>query len=194
VTGLSVSPDPASFGNPVILVATVNSARRESLAGTVAFLDGPELIGTVTIFGGEARLETSNLSVGAHGLSAAYGGDNLHASSTSASAAELVNPIATTTRLTAPRTTSAGSSVTLQASVSAAGGGDLPTGTVAFYDSSDGYTRRPLGEAQLADGVATLTTSLPAGDHAVFAVYKGDTRHGPSTSDGVPVDVSPLLL
>jgi sugar lactone lactonase YvrE len=48
----------------------------------------------------------------------------------------------------------------------------VPTGTVAFFDTTTGTA---LGSAMLANGVAMLTTSsLAVGDHSITATYQGD--------------------
>ena len=58
-------------------------------------------------------------------------------------------------------------------------GGDLPTGSVDFYDAG-----AFLGSAELIDGVATLSTdALGAGDHNITATYSGDDNYGESDSD-----------
>jgi hypothetical protein len=66
--------------------------------------------------------------------------------------------------------------VTFTGSVSATVG--TPTGTVTFLDGST-----PLGEGAVTAGVATLTTSsLSDGNHALSALYNGDTNFVAATS------------
>jgi hypothetical protein len=66
--------------------------------------------------------------------------------------------------------------VTFTGSVSATVG--TPTGTVTFLDGST-----PLGQGTLTAGVATLTTSsLTDGNHALSALYNGDTNFVAATS------------
>jgi hypothetical protein len=164
----------------------------------VAFFDGANVIGAVPLFDDGARLETSSLTVGPHAFSAVYGGDATDAPSASMPVAEEVDRIAATVALTAPSRATAGTPITVQASVGPSEATGVPTGTVTFYDGSYGssgdYTERPMGEAQLSNGVATLTTSLPAGDHALVAVYHGDARYAPATSPSTPVEVYPAIL
>ena len=69
--------------------------------------------------------------------------------------------------------------VTFTGSVSATVG--TPTGTVTFLDGST-----PLGQGTLTAGVATLiTSSLTDGNHALSALYNGDTNFVAASSAGL---------
>ena len=46
-----------------------------SPTGTVTFLDGSTSLGTGTVTGGVATFTTSSLAIGAHVITASYGGD-----------------------------------------------------------------------------------------------------------------------
>ena len=90
----------------------------------------------------------------------------------SATASVTVARMATATSLASAANPSAfGSPVTFTAAVSPiAPGSGTPTGTVTFMDGTTA-----LGTSPLSGGIATLaTSSLPAGGHAVTAVYGGD--------------------
>jgi hypothetical protein len=85
-----------------------------------------------------------------------------------------------------------GDPLTLTATVAAAAGSGSPTGTVQF---KDGATN--LGAAvTVAGGSASLTsTALTSlGDHAITAVYSGDTTFGTSTSAATHVTVATAPL
>jgi hypothetical protein len=56
-------------------------------------------------------------------------------------------------------------------------GAGTPTGNVAFFDGTT-----PLGASPLTAGLASITTTLIAGTHAITAVYAGDTNFTGSTS------------
>jgi hypothetical protein len=101
-----------------------------------------------------------------------------------------VLPGATTTTLSAsPGTTvSAGTSVTLTATVAPAAGSGTPTGTVTFHNGST-----TLGTGTLnSSGMATLaTTALPIGSNTITAAYSGDSSFAASTSAGTAITVTP---
>jgi len=98
-------------------------------------------------------------------------------------AAVAPEPVASTTTLTADRTSvAAGGSVTL--SVRAPSDA---TGTATILDSG-----ASLGTVGLVGGAATFTAeNLAAGVHTFTAVYSGDSYYAGSTSAPVTVDVAP---
>ena len=96
------------------------------------------------------------------------------------------NLVATTTTLSSTPSGSStyGTAVQLQATVSGSGG--TPTGNVSFADGSTN-----LGTVPLNSGVATLSTStLAAGSHQLTATYGGDSSFGGSTSTTVTYSVN----
>ncbi|MER6334871.1 Ig-like domain repeat protein, partial [Streptomyces sp. NPDC001034] len=184
-TALTSAPDPSVFGQAKTLTATVTAVAPGAgvPTGTVSFFDGATLLGTGTLSGGVATLTTSALAVGAHALTAVYGGDTEFTGSTSPVDNQTVTQAASATALTsAPDPSVFGQAKTLTATVTAvAPGAGVPTGTVSFFDGAT-----LLGTGTLSGGVATLTTSaLAVGAHALTAVYGGDTEFTGSTS---PVD------
>lgn len=77
---LVVTPaDPQPAATTLTLTATVSPA---AATGTVTFLDGVTTIDTGTLVDGVATI-TTTLAVGAHSLTAEYGGDSLYDVSTS---------------------------------------------------------------------------------------------------------------
>ncbi len=179
-TVLTATPDPANFGQTVVLQAAVTTGSGTgALTGTVSFLDGSTtLVSDIPInSSGVATYSASALAVGLHSLTAAYSGDTGHFASTSTPPTpETVNEATATTLTSSANPSSVGASVTFTAVVTASNGGGLvPDGTVNFLDSGT-----QIGTATLnASGVATFsTTALTNGQHTITAVYGGDaTRY-----------------
>ncbi len=94
-TTLVSSLNPAAFGQPVTLTATVmdywGGAPR---LGSVTFFDGATNLGTVVQSGGQATLAVvvGSLATGTHSLTAQYSGSAALAASTSAVLTETMNP------------------------------------------------------------------------------------------------------
>jgi Big-like domain-containing protein/Ser-Thr-rich glycosyl-phosphatidyl-inositol-anchored membrane family protein len=172
-TALASSANPSVVAEPVTLTATVTGTPSPS-GGTVTFKDGATSIGSAPLSSGTAAITVSNLTVGNHNLTAAYGGATGFSPSTSSVLAQRVNRDASTTTTTSSLNPSVkGDSVTFTATVAVvAPGAATPTGTVAFSDETLG---RSLGTATLSSGTATFTTStLASGSHRILAVYSGD--------------------
>ena len=85
---LSPSQNPSMSGVSVTFTATVFPA---SAAGSVQFLDGTTVFGTVDLRGGVAVLSIPNLAAGNHTMTAAYAGDASLNPSTSPVVTELVS-------------------------------------------------------------------------------------------------------
>ncbi|KUN75600.1 hypothetical protein AQJ66_35610 [Streptomyces bungoensis] len=184
-TTLVSAPDPSVFGQAKVLTATVTAVAPGSgtPTGTVAFFDGATPLGSAPLVGGVANLSVSNLSVGAHPLTAVYAGSTDYVGSTSPVDTQTVNKANTATALNSvPDPSVFGQPKVLTATVTAvAPGSGIPTGTVDFFDGAT-----PLGSAPLVGGVATLTiSSLAVGSHPLTATYGGSTDYVGSTS---PVD------
>ncbi len=173
-TTLTSSLNPSTFGATVLFTATVAPS---TATGTVTFLDGTTQLGNaVSLSGGTAVLNLSNLSVGAHSLTAIYSGDANNITSTSSALTQTINQASTTTTLTSSLNTSPfGTSVTFTANISPS----TASGTITF---SDGAT--PLGSpVALSGGTATLNLStLAVGSHSLTASYIGDTNDVASAS------------
>ena len=89
-TSLQVSPNPAKKGQVVTLIAHVTPKYFGTLAGTVTFKNGTQILGTATIVSNQATFTTSTLAVGTHSLTAAYGGNAQFNKSTSAVVKEVI--------------------------------------------------------------------------------------------------------
>ena len=99
-------------------------------------------------------------------------------------------PTPTSTALAGPSTVLAGESFTLTALViSTTPGTPLGSGLVTFLD---GLT--VLGVVPPSGGIAALTLQLPAGTHAIQAVYEGDSLYSGSRSEPLTVQVDPIVV
>ena len=187
-TTLTPSANPAALGAPVTLTAFVAAAfpgNGSPSSGTMKFFDGVVLIGSATPSSGSAAITLANLSVGAHPISATFGGSASYNPSTSPGLAFTVGAAPTATALAAtPNPAQVGSTVTLMATVTSALG--TPSGAVSFLDG-----RAIIGTATLAGGQATIaTSSLVTGDHSITAAYAGNATFATSTSVSTIVTVA----
>jgi hypothetical protein len=172
-TSVSASPANSAYGQAVQLTATVTPA---PAGGSVQFLDGSTVLGSVAVQGGSASLSVTTFAVGTHAITAVYGGNGAgYLGSTSAAFTETVSKDATTATLSSSANPAvAGHAVTLSAAVSPA----TATGTVQFLDGA-----ASLGVVTLNHGAASLTTSaLAAGSHALTVAYSGDATNAAATS------------
>ena len=88
-TTLTSSANPSLHLQTVTFTATVTAGA----TGTVTFLDGSTLLGTVALSGNTAQLSVA-LAVGSHPITATYGGDSTYGDSTSTVLTQLVDPAA----------------------------------------------------------------------------------------------------
>jgi autotransporter-associated beta strand protein len=185
VTVLTAVPNPAIFGQPVVLTATVAAVppATDTPTGSVVFKDGSTILGTVNLnaLTGQATLTTSQLSIGSHALTVDYSGDPNFTASSSAPATEIINKIPTVTALSSSANRALlGQSITITATVSVVPPSQgTPTGTVTFSDGSSPLATVALG----SNGRATFSTAgLSLGSHTITAVYSGDALFSGSTS------------
>lgn len=92
----SVSPseNPATYGDTVILTASVTGAG-PTPTGTVTFKEGATTLGTQTLDGtGSATVSTNGFSAATHSITVVYGGDVNYAPSTSSVLSLVVNKAA----------------------------------------------------------------------------------------------------
>lgn len=169
---------PTSYSeHPVRLTAVIAPT---SLAGTVVFREGDNVLATASLLNGIARVTLSDLSVGAHSVVATY--DSV---SSDTIRHQVLPLITTSTALTVtPSPSRHLRAVTLTAAVSP----DTATGDVQFFDGAS-----VLGSVPLVGGMATMNLSAPAaGVHSFRSDYSGDAIHEPSASPSVLHEVIPL--
>jgi hypothetical protein len=169
-TKVSSSPNPSTYGQTVVLTATVTSSIGAPPDGeAISFMKGTTVLGTGTLSGGSASFTISTLPVATNTIKAVYGGDSNFAASTSKAVSQLVNKATTTTTLASSQNPSnVGQSVTFTASVTPQFSGTVK-GAVTFYDGTTA-----LKTVALSGGVAKFTTStLVSGAHNITATYNG---------------------
>ena len=173
-TTLTSSSTSVSYGQPLVLSATVRTARGIPPNGeTVQFFSGKELLGTGALRGGNASLTITTLPAGAYSITAAYPGDGGINGSTSPPVSITVRQA--TTRLILVASAGPwvfGVPVTFTATVTYAGGVP-PNGETITFERG----RVTLGTANLNNGKASLTLSnLPVGTDSITAIYNGDAN------------------
>jgi hypothetical protein len=182
-TTLSANKASIAFGQTVQLTASVVPL---TATGTVQFMDGAGVLGTVTLSGGAAALAVSNLAVGSHTLTAVYSGDGNDAASSSTVVAVTVskaNSSVTATSSLNPAVS--GQAVTFTAAVTPS----AATGTVQFKDGA-----AVLGSAAVSGGAAAFAIStLSVGSHSITAVYSGDGNYNAGTSAGLTETINAAL-
>jgi uncharacterized delta-60 repeat protein len=171
-TALTSNTQNTVFGQPVTFTATVTSAYGTP-NGSVNFTVDALAPVTGALVNGEATVSISNMSVGAHSISAQYTGATLYFPSTAPTPrSHTVTKASTTTGLTAaPSPSVTGQSVTFTATVApVAPGAGTPSGTVTFKEGA-----ATLGSGTVNAGQASMvTSSLSVGTHSVTAEYGGD--------------------
>jgi hypothetical protein len=179
-TTLTSTPNPSAAGQPATLTATVSGAVNSSTkpAGTVTFLDGAAVLATITLAGnGKASFVTAALSDGTHSLYARYNGNTSFDPSVSAVLTHRVAAPATITLASTPNPSLIGQLITFTANV--LGSDPIPTGSVSFYDGSALLTSSTLDSK---GATIYATNSLSAANHAITAVYSGNSVYSSATS------------
>ena len=188
-TSLVTSSASITQNSAVTLTAEVTpSSGSTVVSGSVNFLSGSSVIGTASLSAGVASFTTSALPVGTDAVVASYAGSSSFNASKSNSVSISVNPAVINTAVTLSASSlqiSAGSTVTLTATVKPASGSTSPGGSVTFFNGG-----ASLGTAPLVSGIATLSTSaLAEGTDAVTAQYLGTATFSSSTSSAVSITV-----
>ncbi len=173
-TSLASSLNPAVFGQPVTVTATVTDTDNASPTGFVVFSEGATVYGTVNLTAGIAQIALPQLPVGQHTIVAQYSGDAVNGPST-AKLKQQIQGAATTTSITSDVNPSAvNQAVTFTALVTSTAG--TPDGTITFKSGS-----QVLGAIALTAGQAQLTVStLKSGAHTITAAYGGGSEFAKS--------------
>lgn len=196
--------NPSKQGQSVTFsIKTISTPQiTKDLTGSVILMDGTDILDTLTmrpngIANGyaTATYTTSDLSVGSHPITAIYSGDARFAPSTSEPYIQVVNASAPTPSLRPTVTTilsslnpsNQGQEVrfSLRTTSNPQTSGDL-TGTVILMDGTnilDTLTMEPVGISNGYANAYYTTSNLSVGSHAITAIYSGDARFAPSTSE-----------
>ena len=176
-TNLTAPTQNVIFGQPVLLTASVSPA---TAAGSINFVDGSTPLGSVALSGGSAQLSVASLAEGPHSITAVYSGSNLHAASSSAVVAVVIDPATAPTAVTLSSSANPatfGQGITITATVTSTSG--IASGLVTFRDAGSVIGTGVLNAA----GAASLTVAgFTAGTHPITAVYPGDITHAGSNS------------
>ncbi len=179
-TTVSAAPTTATGGTAINLTATVAEVGGSSVpTGTVTFKDGATTLGSMTLNAtGIAVYTTRTLAVGAHSITAAYGGDSANGTSTSTAASVTITavPAPIVTIRVLPASIALGQSATLTwsttnaTSCTASGawsGSEGTSGTKSVTPTATGslgYVLTCTGTGGSGNGAASLTVtaaSLP---------------------------------
>ena len=202
-TALTASSTALTFGQAETLTATVTdtSGTGATPTGMVQFLNTAvspaQLIGQASLVQGVASLAANPatpllLAAGHYNITAKYiGTPNFSASGSSTVAVAVTTAHTTATLSSSAGSINYGGAVTFTVAVSNNSASTAPTGAVSFY-LNNGSVTELLGNGNLSNGVATLTTAaIPVGTFSVSAVYAGTANLLTSTSNAVTLTVSP---
>ena len=170
-------PNPATYGQPVTVSATVASGGI-SPSGTVTLLDFDRVLSVRPVTNGLATFEVS-LDGGSHSLSAVFAEAGGFLGSFSPAVSVTVARVNTATQLTSSvNPARSGQAVTFTATVTPASAGGTLTGIVEFLRGGV-----VMGRVPVTGGSASfVTSSLAVGKHAIQARFAGSTNHAESSS------------
>lgn len=173
--GVAPDPDPAIYGLPLTLHATVFPA----VMGSIVFFDSLTTLGVAPLAAGAASLTVSTLAPGWHTrVGGILMGDSCTVAVSTSFAISVVRArLPSTTTLSSTANPSPfGSLLRLRATV-------LPVGSVGAVDFFDGAQLLGTTTPNHTSGIATLATdALAPGTHALSAQFVGDEYTLPSVS------------
>jgi len=174
---LSSSANPAVYGAPPTLTATVTDSDGLAPSGTVVFSEGGNVYGTIPLSGGVAQIVLpTTLAAGKHSITAQYSGDSSDGPANASFAQVITGATTTTTITTDTEPSTYGQTVTFTAVVSSTVG--TPDGTVTFKNGS-----AVLGTVGLNGGQAAYAIGfLNGGTRTIKAIYNGSSEYGPSSA------------
>ena len=193
---LTAVSNPSTFGQSVILTATVNPQFTGTPTGAVTFLDGFNVLGSPATLNGaaQASFTTSSLALGVHNITAVYSGDANFVPGSSVVFNQVVMTAGTASTTTL--TVNGGIAATIYFGV-VAGMQQQANFVINVTGSNDGDSVVLLDQNQqlgpvlsLAAGHASYSTQLRVGQHAIQAVYLGNGTSAGSAS-AVTVNRSP---
>jgi hypothetical protein len=176
-TALASSANFSLSGASVTFTATITT-NGGIATGTVTFSDGAKVLGTAPANAGTAVFSTSTLALGAHSITAAYGGDANDAPSVSSALNQQILQAGGVTLASSANPSIAGAGVSFTATISSPQAVAV-TGTVTFKDGSTSLGTVSVGST---DSAVFTTTALAVGQHTITAVYSGDSLNQAATS------------
>ncbi len=195
---LSTSAASINVGGSFTAQATLGGSSAASALGTIVFYDGTTYLQPVIVAGaGTVKATISGLAVGAHQITAVYGGDQTHAGSTSAVITVSVYDPTALTISSNFVIAGVGDPIVLTV-IGSTTSGDLvlPTGTVTFYlNGTTAIGTAPL-MVQAGMSLATLPYSVaaPTGTQVYTASLAANSFFlSSSTAVGANVIVHPPL-
>lgn len=203
-TGSTSAVTTATYGSPLIAKAAVTNTSGYGVpTGNVAITNnGTAVTGSPFTLNSQGSTgigygtSAFGPNAGTNALSASYSGDSSFNAST-ATATLTVTQAVPAVGLTASSTTvNPGVNVTFTAVVDTTSYASGPTGSVTFYNGSTALgSAVPVTSATDKNGfpeatASFSTTTLPAGNNSITAVYSGDTNFTTVTSSAVAVTVS----
>jgi subtilase family serine protease len=209
-TGITTNLSTAPYGGDFFIRFNVQGASGQGMpTGNLSVEDTAQPYfgnGNVTRLNssGYTEVQTTALAPGTHVFTALYQGDPSFSPSAATPATLVITPAPTVTTLAlSTSSVSAGSTLTLSATVATQGYGYLPpSGTLTF---SSGLT--VLGTSLVTGGTnqanqqdqatATLTISaanIPLGADTIVATYSGDANYLGSSSAGSSLQTTPTSL
>jgi len=193
-TTLTPLTKPIVEGQPVKFKVTVASTQSKGTpTGDVVVLTGGSFVNiqaTFTLVNGSAIVE-GIMPNASPDVQAFYFGDSKFNGSSSLpatiSVARITAPLTITSNV---KSATAGSQVSLVATITPPVGLDQPQGTVQFFDSVNGGKRTQLGQTQVVLGGGSATGAQPGtaaiaavlttpGVHTITASYSGDPDYNP---------------
>ncbi|MGA7236465.1 MAG: Ig-like domain repeat protein [Bryobacteraceae bacterium] len=180
-TTVASNANPLTPGQSLVLTAMVSPA---GATGTVAFFDGTQVLGNVTVQNGLAMCGVSsscvtlNLIAGSHLIKAIYSGDSNYGNSTG-TLTQVIIGASSVTLMSNANPATLGQVVMLTATVSPC---CVATGTVTFFDGNNAIGSGPLAPINGALRATASTSSLSVGSHSLSAHYSGDSRYTANTS------------
>jgi YVTN family beta-propeller protein len=179
---IEVTPPSPSYGDPIFIdVKSGDPMNPHIPTGTITVIidGGPPMM--LPLNGNGHAMLPGNLPPGPHTIEVIYPGDANFNPDTTTQPVNVQKAPTTTTLVTSNPSISVGDPVTFTAQVVPNTTG-APTGTVTFY--ADGVA---VGTVTVnASGVATISVStLPAGTHAITAIYSGDANFLGSSASGL---------
>ena len=169
------SANPAVYGQPITLTATVTDSAGQTPTGFVVFAEGSTVYGTMTLSGGVAQVILPTIPAGNHTINAQYSGDSSDAPAKAAFKQTVTGAPSSTVVITSAEPSTYGQSVTFTATISGSVG--TPDGTVTFKNGTTVLGTVALSGSQAALAVSTLN----GGTHTINAVYSGSSQYASST-------------